>query len=506
MPGLCYTVINMPKFTDRQKYRILEMIPGAMTWTTLVAALAFSFFKPLWVVYFIIVFSLYWFFNVVYMLIWVLISWRRYRRDSRVNWHKRLREISGWKDLRHLIVLPTLKEPIEILRACFQSLCESKYPLNKFIVVLAGEERDLDNFLKNAEIIEREFGDKFLKLLVTVHPDNIVGELKGKGANIHWAGKKAKELIDRMEISYKDIVVSCFDIDTRSHPQYFAYLAYKYLAHPNPTRASYQPITVYNNNIWSSPAITRIIYNGTTFWNLSELSRPDRLLTFSSHSMSFRALVDVGFWPPDVVTEDSQICLRCLMHYDGDYEIVPMYVPVSMDTPYVGRFWRTLSNQYKQLRRWGYGAENFPYMAWNFVRNKKMPRIKTVRYIWNYLQGIYLWAVAPVLILVLGRLPLVMAGEDDKAQAIVQNAPFILERLMTVAMVGIFFSVVLGLFLLPPRPEKFKRSRFIFMVLQWLLFPIGAIAFGSIPALDAQTRLMFGKYMGFQVTEKGEKK
>jgi hypothetical protein len=72
-------------------------------------------------------------------------------------------------------------------------------------------------------------------------------------------------------------------------------------------------------------------------------------------------------------------------------------------------------------------------------------------------------------------------------------------------MIGMCVSAILFLFLLPPRPKKQSPFKFVVMLLQWVLLPVSLILFGSIPAVEAQTRLMFGKYLGFWVTEKARK-
>lgn len=487
---------------DRIKYRILEIIPGFLIWTTFIVALILSFVKPIWAVYFIIIFDVYWLVRIVYLLIYLMNSWQKYRKVIKVNWLDKTRLISGWQDVYHLIILPTYKEPVNVIRTTLKSIAGINYPLDKLIVVLAGEERDSDNFSAITKEIKKEFGDKFFRLLTTIHPKNLPGELAGKGANAAWAAKRATEAIDELKIPYENILVSNFDIDTCPHKEYFAYLTYIFLNHPNRTHASYQPVAIYNNNIWDSPAILRTINNSTTFWLFTDLSRPERLFTFSSHSMSFKALVEIGYWQTDIVTEDSRICLQGIIRYDGDYEVVPLYIPVFMDTPYTGKFWESLANQYKQIRRWAYGVENFPYIVWHMWGNKKIKFNKKFRYLWNQLEGTYAWATSPILIFFMGYLPLYLANKEIKNTVLVQNAPIVLKYLMTISMMGLVVSAVLSLIMLPPIPPEHKAHKYYLMVLQWLIFPYCMILFGSIPAVDAQTRLMLGKYLGFCVTKK----
>ncbi|MDP3985768.1 MAG: hypothetical protein Q8P82_03305, partial [bacterium] len=266
------------------KKRMYEVIPATLVWGAFLVAIILSFLEPLWAIYFIIVFDLLWLFRVLYFVTYLIISWRHFRRTTRVDWYEQLVKIQNWERIHHLIFLPTYHEPLAVIRETMHTLLKVQYPKKKFIIVLAGEERDQEQFLANAAVIEAEFGSQVHSILVTVHPKDLPDEIPGKGSNLHYAGQKAQELIDKLGIPYEDVVVSSFDVDTCVHSRYFAYLTYLYLTHPTPTRTSYQPVALYSNTIWDAPAPVRVAAFGTTFWLMTELARPERLFTFSSHS------------------------------------------------------------------------------------------------------------------------------------------------------------------------------------------------------------------------------
>lgn len=483
-------------------YRFLEIIPGALVWTAFILSIALSFFQPLWVIGFIIIFDTLWLIRISYLLVYLLVSARRHRRDSRKDWYAMAKAQPGFQDLVHLIFLPTYKEPEAVIAQTLEGLTHVQYPAEKLFVVLCGEEKDETHFRAIASKMEAQYANKFFKFLVTVHPANVPGEVTGKGSNTAFAGRLAKQEIDALGIPYEHIVVSSFDVDTVVHPQYFACLAYHYLTVPNPTRASYQPLAVYNNNVWESPFLMRVVAMSTTIWLMTEQMRPERLFTFSSHSMPFKALVDVGFWQSDIVTEDSRIFVQGLVEYDGDYRVVPLFIPLSMDTVMSQTLKQSLVNQYKQQRRWAYGIENFPFMVWNFWGNRKIPRLKKLRYLFNQLEGSFSWCTTPILIFILGRLPIAVANHQGITSALVQDTPYILSVMMTVSLIGLVASAVLSLTLVPKRPAHVPRWHWVTMFVQWLVFPVTMVAFGSIPATEALTRLMLGKYLGFNVTEK----
>lgn len=485
-----------------QRYRLYEILPGLTIWGTIIAGVFLSFVRPLWMIYVIIIFDIYWVCRVVYFSFYLILSWRRFRRALKIDWFVKLNEVPAWLEKIQVVFLPIYDETWEVVSETLGALSRSAYPAGKIYLVVSGEGRQLTHWLSIQEMIVNDYHGVFADLIFYTHPAGLAGDIPGKGSNIHYAETEFKKYADARGWKYPNIIVSIFDIDTVIHPQYFAHLTYLYCRHPNPTKSSFQPVTLYNNNLWESPSILRVMAFGTTYWMLFSVARLDNLVTFSSHSMSFQAIVDCGGHARDVISEDSRIFFQCWLANGGEYEVTPLYIPVSMDTVRAERWWKSLKNLYLQQRRWAWGTENIPYLLYEFGRRKDIPLAKKVIILFHEWEGKWSWAVVAILITILGRLPLWLADEEVRRSALFFNAPYILENLMITAMLGLLVSAMMGMLLLPPRPVKFGQHQYLFMVLQWLLVPVSLLLFSSLPCIDAVTHLMFGKYLGFNVSQK----
>lgn len=489
--------------SDYQRYRLYEILPGLSIWLTLIIAVILSFARPLAMIYIIIVFDVYWVLRVAYFSLYIIISWSRFRAAAKINWFDQLRqEFPAWEKKINAVFLPVYNEPWEVLQTTLEALRRSSYPAQKIYVVISGEERQAEHWAELKQKISQAYRGVFADILLYTHPQGLPGEIPGKGSNIHHAEKRFKLYADECGWNYGDIIISVFDVDTVAHPDYLAHLSCLYLRHPRPTHSSFQPVTLYNNNLWDSPAILRIMAFGTTFWMLFSLARLEHLVTFSSHSMSFQAAVDCGFHAKDIISEDSRIFFQCWLHYGGDYEVTPLYVPVSMDTVRDDRWFVSLKNLYLQQRRWAWGTENISYLLWQFRTHPSIRWLDRAAVLFHEWEGKWSWAMVTILITILGRLPLWLADSAVRQSALFFNAPHILEILMWLAMVGLLVSTVMSMLILPPRPAEHRRHRYLFMVLQWLLVPVSLLLFSSLPCLDAVTHLMLGRYLGFNVSAK----
>ncbi len=531
------------------KERCWEVLPGLQFWTVFLGSIFLSAYKPVWAALFIICFDLYWVLKAINVSLHLIAAYRKFRVMVTLDWLDFISRLSdtpsfikllearvllakkplekyylkaesdrlrSWFAMRagktgpdyrayyHLVILPFVDESFEVLDNTLQALTQIRYPTDRIIMVLASEERAGEAALVVAKQIKEKYKPTFPLLYITVHPDGLEGEIKGKSANASWAVQTMLPVLEQWSIAVDQVIVSNFDSDTIVHPQYFARVMYEFLTASKPYQSSYQPIAVYNNNIWDSPAFIRVVSVSNSFWQFTESSRPDRLRTFSSHSMTLRALVEVGFWRKDIINEDGYIFWQCYLHYAGDYQVIPLFIPISLDTCLADTTWQTLKNQYKQKKRWAYNVEYYPTLIPALLRSKAPFWDKAYK-LFQYIEGNFNWATASILISSMGLLPLYLGGDAFWETTIAYNLPTTTKTLMTIATFFLIFSVYINLILLPPRPKKYGISRSVMMYLQWFLVPITSIVFGSLPAIEAQTRLMFGWYMEFWVTPKARK-
>jgi len=190
-------------------YRLFELVPGILTWGTLIGVFVLSGTAPVFVAISIILFDVYWLLKTVYFSFHLRATFNKMRVYMKTNWLEELKKLDRhagapkWEDVYHLVVFPMYKEPYDVVKESFESLRNSNYPKDKFIIVLATEERGGESSTEVAMRVSQEFSNDFFKFLVTVHPGGIPGELPGKGSNETWAAREVKRLvIDPLNIPY----------------------------------------------------------------------------------------------------------------------------------------------------------------------------------------------------------------------------------------------------------------------------------------------------------------
>ena len=489
--------------------RTLEIIPGAVSWGIIISLLLAAIWNPVACAVFIIVFDFYWIIRSLYLSTLLILAHQKLYRLKNKDWLNECRNLNPekkWLDLFHLVIFPVYKEGLEIVRPSLESLKQSHYPKEKIIVVVAFEERN-PKAKENAEMLEREFKNEFSAFISTFHPDGLPGETRTKGANATWAAKKAKDYISGLGLPFEFVIISCFDADTCVDKEYFGCLSYHFLTTPEPHQASYQPTPVYNNNIWYAPSFARLVEISSSFCQMIDSMRLEKFVTFSSHSMSFKTLVDINYWPVNMISDDSVVYWKAFLFFKGKYRVVPLYTTVSMDVAYSSSFIKTIITQYKQKRRWAWGVENFPFLILGFKENPGVPFLQKARRVYHLLESHISWAVWAIIMTVIAPMPILLGGAFfSRMSTVGYNLPKITGMLLNFTLGASFVWIILSRFTLPPRPKDVKWAKNILLMLEWIIAPFIVLILGSTPALDAQTRLALGKYMQFQVTEKTRKK
>ena len=535
------TDIEIPLGKKRTKaYRFFEMVPALLSYSTIILLIILSIFSPLLAAVYILILIITMLVKAVGIAIHTISGRRRLIEAQSVDWNDRLGQledpIGSYEARKNLVlkkhntkvhvhnlerlaahpqdfpkpssiynavIVATYNEAYEVLRPTIQSIADTTYDNSHLIVVIAYEARGGDTTKRTVERLAKEFAGTFKAFHTVEHPADLPNEVIGKGGNITYAGFFLKEWCKSQGIAYSDVIITTLDSDNRPHPTYFDYVTYEYIVHEDRKHYSYQPVSLFLNNIWDAPAPMRVIATGNSFWNIISSMRPHLLRNFASHSQPMDALVDMNFWSTRTIVEDGHHYWRSFFHFNGDYAVMPIYVPIYQDAVLSETYRNTLKAQFVQLRRWAYGASDIPYVA-----TRVLSRKRTVPFWAGFTRLIRLtdshvtWASLAVLVAFGSWVPLLINQEAARNIA-AHQLPVVVSNVQRVAMIGLFITVFLSLKMLPPRPERYKRHHSVLMVFQWVLMPVTSIVYNSFAAFNAQTHLLVGKYLDkFDVTEK----
>ena len=146
--------------------------------------------------------------------------------------------------------------------------------------------------------------------------------------------------------------------------------------------------------------------------------------------------------------------------------------------------------------------ENFPIVARAFLQSKKIPLYERARLSFKLFEGHLSWATSGFILSIIGWLPVIFARNEFAASVVYYNVPAIANTIFSLGFFAVCISIVLSLSLLPKTKMRYDWLLKLGHALEWLLVPLILVLFSALPALDAQTRLMLGRYLEFWVTDK----
>jgi hypothetical protein len=329
--------------------------------------------------------------------------------------------------------------------------------MSKVIIVLTAEERAGPASGELAHQLAEEFSHVFKRIVATVHPADLPDEQKGKGPNSNWGMRALQKYIEKEGIPLDHVIVTTLDCDHRIDQNYLTALAYFYLICPERKFTSFQPISMFTNNIWDVPAPMRVIATGNSFWNMIVSMRQHILRNFASHAQSLEAMVETNFYTTRSVVEDGHQFWRTYFRFDGRHEVFPLFTPIYQDAVLAGSFIKTIKEQFIQLRRWAYGASDIAYVAYTgYFKKNKISKVDITLKLLRLIEGHVSWATSALLLLFAALVP-VYVNPSAKETIIANQLPVIASRIQQVALIGIVATLFLSIKLLPPRPERYGK-------------------------------------------------
>lgn len=488
--------------------RLFEAAPGLVTWILLLSPawvpIVFPWPGAFAVAAAVLVFDLYWLLRSVSVVTGVYSTLTRMRRDMKIDWLARCEEdrAAGHRDpLRyiHLSIIPTYTEPYHVLERTVQAIVEADYPPELKMIAIITRDTDKPGW-ENVAKLREKFGSSvrgFYHIKDAVEPGVVVG----KSAAMNWGGRWMTQILTDQGYDLDDILVTDLDSDYRVHREYFAWISWHHVREPLRNTTIWQPVPLFHNNIWQVPMAVRVMSASTSQWQMFLHSRPHRLVAFSSYTCSLRFIDRAGYWDKDVIPEDSRFYWKAFFTFGKRFNMRSVFLPLYGDSPQSRDYASTHMSQYNQIKRWAWGITDVPYVLARIFKHPEIPLRIRIRRFMNLFLNHLNWIFLPIL-LCFGSSAPIWFSQDFSLTDLGQQMWYYSSILLSITLSTVLFFIYFESLLLPPKPAKWSLVRRGLAYVQYFAYPVVGLVLSVLPALEAHTRLLLGRYLEYKITEK----
>ena len=495
---------------EKQVHRFFEVLLGVVTWGVLLSPFWLGVLYPAVIVYMLTLLTVYWCYMAFKHTLGLRTGYLKYREEIAKDWLAECQKLkfadlpdkptlpTSLENTYHLVVVPVVDEPSEVLSGLIDSLSAQSFPKSQIVLTFTAEEKHAKEVVARVEVLLGDRAGLFKNVFYYVHPSGIPGEAKGDGgANRAWGCRSVVGDLTKQGENIRNYIFSNFDADHVIHPQYFARLTCLYLTTDRRDHHFYSSaLPLFDNNLWRVPLMMRIESNAVTLGVLADwaVSKGRLKKTFSAFSTSLQTLIDADYFNVYLGADDTIFYWRAFFARNGDFDGVCHYIPYAADAVEGRDYWDSHRSLYKQLLRWGWGAVDFPLSMAEFLKNKEIDFVKKFHWTLRHFQDRVI-LVNIVFLVTFGFGIVTMVNPLVRQSSFAYSLPRIMSYILTATLVCLAPATYYRMKLNVPYPKDWPLWRKAFVYLEGPLIIINLLTFSFVPWLEAQTRMMFGSKM-----------
>lgn len=416
-----------------------------------------------------------------------------------------------FNDLRHVVIVPTYREPLNVLRKTLNTLVAQTCAKDKVIVVIATEKNDKEAIEKVEALIE-EYSKNLLGLFYTVHEKISPAETDGKSSNVAWCARCVQHtILEKWNYVPEQILVTVCDADTYFDEQFCECLSYTHAQNMEPYNCTYQSAENEFPNIWMVPTLVRVKAVVDSINMLGMLSSKYAVpYPYVCYSQSLRTIMDVNGWDVDVVPDDFHHFMKCFFKKDGHFRLVPIFMLTGNNAQEHTNWFSAMRSRYRRAKRDAWGVIDLSYILsqWYQKRNVLDKHGAFMLFV-DVIEHHVSWSSYFLTVMLGGMMSAWLNPELEtypfgigiRAMALIAFGPILFA---TWAYIVCDFYV--RMFLVQDRKYFEANSAPLWWQItsqvQWLLMPLADFIFAAVAALDAQLHMaLWPKMSGYRVSK-----